>query len=87
MGRNRFKFLLNNLMFADVATREVDWQQDRFTMIGKWDITIIGNLQQVMVHEDYVKKLVEEASKVTVTRSKYKYGPSLYKHQSSKLVV
>ena len=33
MGRNRFKFLLNSLMFDDVVTREVDWQQDRFTTI------------------------------------------------------
>ena len=53
MGRNRFKFLLNNLMF-DVATREVDWQQDRFTTIREFFEIFNRNCMKHIIPSEYL---------------------------------
>ena len=54
MGRNRFKFLFNNLMFDDVATREVDWQQDRFTTIREFFEIFNRNCMKHVIPSEYL---------------------------------
>ena len=53
MGRNHFKFLLNNLMF-DVATREVDWQQDCFTTIREFFEIFNRNCMKHVIPSEYL---------------------------------
>ena len=54
MGRKRFKFLFNNLMFDDVATREVDWQQDRFTTIREFFEIFNRNCMNHVIPSEYL---------------------------------
>ena len=54
MGRNRFKFLFNNLMFDDVATQEVDWQQDRFTTIREFFEIFNRNCMKHVIPSEYL---------------------------------
>ena len=54
LGRNRFKFLFNNLMFDDVATREVDWQQDRFTTIREFFEIFNRNCMKHVIPSEYL---------------------------------
>ena len=60
MGRKRLKFLFNNLMFDDVATREVDWQQDRFTTIREFFEIFNRKCMNYVIPSEYLSNWLYE---------------------------